>query len=78
MSHWKRSVAPNAPANCAAMNSGASAGRMPEKVFVIERARVTAGLANEVDAVNQYAAIMRRLHLSPVGGDCSAIDHASV
>ena len=42
-----------APMNCAAMNAGASVGRMPEKVSVNERARVTAGLANDVDAVNQ-------------------------
>ena len=33
-------------------------GRMPAKVSVAERARVTAGLANDVDAVNQYAALM--------------------
>jgi hypothetical protein len=35
------------------MNEGASEGAMPEKVFVRERARVTAGFAKEVDAVNQ-------------------------
>jgi hypothetical protein len=35
------------------MNHGASTGLMPEKVFVIERATVIAGLANDVDAVNQ-------------------------
>ena len=33
-------------------------GAMPENVFVRERASVTAGLANEVEAVNQYAAVM--------------------
>ena len=33
-------------------------GRMPAKVFVAARAKVTAGLANEVDEVNQYAALM--------------------
>ena len=37
------------------MNIGASAGAMPANVFVSERAIVTAGLANEVEAVNQYA-----------------------
>ena len=58
ISHLKRSVAANAPANCAPTNPGTSAGLMPEKVFVTERATVTAGLANEVDAVNQYAAVM--------------------
>ena len=40
------------------MKPGASTGRMPENVFVAARASVTAGLANEVDAVNQYAAVM--------------------
>jgi hypothetical protein len=33
-------------------------GRIPEKVSVIDRATVTAGFAKEVDAVNQYAAVM--------------------
>jgi len=28
-------------------------GRIPEKLLVIDRAIATAGLANEVDAVNQ-------------------------
>jgi hypothetical protein len=31
---------------------------MPENVFVTERAKVTAGLAKEVEAVNQYAAVI--------------------
>jgi hypothetical protein len=31
---------------------------MPENVFVTERAKVTAGLANEVETVNQYAAVI--------------------
>src|SRR5882672_1924653 len=31
---------------------------MPAKVLVNERAKVTAGFANDVDAVNQYAAVM--------------------
>jgi hypothetical protein len=35
------------------MNPGTSAGRIPEKVSDSERAIVMAGLANEVDAVNQ-------------------------
>jgi hypothetical protein len=34
------------------MNAGASAGLMPEKVLVNERAITTAGLANDVEAVN--------------------------
>ncbi len=41
------------PAACAQMNPRMSAGRMPANVVVNERAIVTAGLANEVDAVNQ-------------------------
>jgi hypothetical protein len=53
ISHLKSSVAANAPPNCAPTNPDTSFGLMPEKVFVTERARVTAGLANEVDAVNQ-------------------------
>src|SRR5205809_6300598 len=52
----KRTVAANAPINCAAINPGASAARMPAKVSVAALARVTAGLANDIDAVNQSAA----------------------
>jgi hypothetical protein len=40
------------------MNPGASEGRIPENVSVKDRASVTAGFANEVEAVNQYAAVM--------------------
>jgi hypothetical protein len=40
------------------MNHGTSLGRMPAKVSLRQRAIVTAGFANEVDAVNQYAAVM--------------------
>src|SRR5687768_5860307 len=40
------------------MNHGASAGRMPEKVFVNDLARVTAGFAKDVEAVNKYAPVM--------------------
>ena len=35
------------------MNSGVEEGAMPAKVFDRLRARVTAGLANDVEAVNQ-------------------------
>jgi hypothetical protein len=52
-SHRKRNVAANAPMSWAAIKPGASAGRMPAKVFVKARASVTAGLANDVEAVNQ-------------------------
>jgi hypothetical protein len=47
-----------APVNSAAIKAGASVGRMPENVFETVRASVTAGLANDVDDVNQYAAVM--------------------
>jgi hypothetical protein len=35
------------------MKSGASTGRMPENVSVSDLAIVTAGLANDVDGMNQ-------------------------
>ena len=35
------------------MNMGTSAGAIPEKLFVRARAIVTAGLAKDVEAVNQ-------------------------
>ena len=57
-SHPNSSAAESAPSSCAARNTGTSTGRMPAKVPVIARANVTAGLANDVDAVNQYAAVM--------------------
>jgi hypothetical protein len=40
------------------MKPGASAGRIPAKVSLAARANVTAGLAKEVEAVNQYAAVI--------------------
>jgi hypothetical protein len=40
------------------MNNGTSAGSIPENVSDKDRASVTAGFANEVDGVNQYAAVM--------------------
>ena len=48
-----RAVAANAPSNWAAMKPGVSTGRMPAKVSEAALARVTAGLAKEVEAVNQ-------------------------
>jgi hypothetical protein len=42
-----------APANWATMNPGASTGRMPANVSEAARANVTAGLAKEVEEVNQ-------------------------
>lgn len=52
-SQRKRSVAAAAPASWAAMKPGASCGRIPAKVLVAARARVTAGFAKDVEAVNQ-------------------------
>jgi hypothetical protein len=58
MSHRKSNVAANAPANWVATNPATSAGLMPAKVLLSDRARVTAGFANEVEDVNQYAAVI--------------------
>lgn len=40
------------------MKKGAPLGAIPQKVSVNMRAIVTAGLANDVDEVNQYALVM--------------------
>ena len=50
------------PNICAAMKGPASAGAIPAKVSDSARAIVTAGLANDVLAVNQYAAAGRHPH----------------
>ena len=52
-SHLNSSVAIIAPASWATINKGALLGLMPEKVSVNALAIVTAGLANDVEAVNQ-------------------------
>src|SRR5258705_11115864 len=49
-------TADSAPTTCAATNAGTSTRRIPENVPVSARAIVTAGLANDVEAVNQDAA----------------------
>ena len=41
------------PTSCAAMNPGTLDGEMPAKVFDRDRAMLTVGFANEVEAVNQ-------------------------
>ena len=51
--HREKTNAQRAPAICAAMKGATSAGPMPANVFESARATVTAGLANEVDEVNQ-------------------------
>jgi hypothetical protein len=40
------------------MKAGAFPGALPANVSEIERAMVTAGFANDVEAVNQYADVM--------------------
>ena len=49
----KTSVANAAPMNWAAMKPNTSFGAIPEKVSVKQQPMGTAGLAKEVDAVNQ-------------------------
>src|SRR5690349_23134938 len=56
--HRNRAVALNAPTIWLNQKPGTSAGRIPANVLVIALASVTAGLANDVEAVNQYAAVM--------------------
>ena len=41
------------PANCETMKAATPAGAIPVNVSDSERAMVTAGLANDVEAVNQ-------------------------
>src|SRR5689334_2790935 len=55
-SHPNTVTAAIVPRVCATINAGTSRGLIPAKLFVIARATVTAGLAKDVDAVNQYAA----------------------
>src|SRR5262249_50811260 len=52
-SHRQKAIAAPAPMSCPNRNPGTSAGRIPEKVSVAARARVTAGLAKAVEDVNQ-------------------------
>src|SRR6266481_4694663 len=58
MSQRINTVAAIAPHICAAMKRGTSTGRIPAKVSDTARAMVTAGFANEVEEVNQYAAVI--------------------
>src|SRR5271169_2996789 len=48
-----RETAASMPTSCATIKAMTPAGAMPAKVSESERAIVTAGLANEVEAVNQ-------------------------
>ncbi|MBK7819797.1 MAG: PRD domain-containing protein [Tessaracoccus sp.] len=54
----ERTIARPAPASYAVRNGSTELGAMPAKVSVKIRPMVTAGLANEVELVNQYAAPM--------------------
>ena len=51
--HRNTAAAARAPTICAPMKAGAEVGAMPAKVLLRARASVTAGLAKEVEAVNQ-------------------------
>ena len=51
-------VAASAPMSCATMKAGTPPGEMPANVSDSDRAIVTAGFAKDVDAVNQYAAVI--------------------
>ncbi len=51
-------VAAKAPKSCAIKNIETLLGLVPAKVFVKDRAKVTAGLANDVEEVNQYADVI--------------------
>ena len=55
-SHRTTATASAPPMACATMNPGTSTGRIPANESLTARASVTAGFANDVDAVNQYAA----------------------
>src|SRR5262249_51705533 len=57
-SHRTTATAKAPPMTCATMNPGTSTGRIPANESLTARASVTAGFANDVDAVNQYAALM--------------------
>jgi hypothetical protein len=52
-SHHHKPVASSVPTICAPINGTTPPGAMPAKVSLRERATVTAGLANDVEAVNQ-------------------------
>src|SRR5277367_6248796 len=58
--YWSRDLESSkpikAPQSCATMKPITCAGAMPANVLLRARAIVIAGFANDVDAVNQYAA----------------------
>ena len=54
----ERPMSPQYPKKLSEQNQGTSMGRMPANVSLRHLATVTAGFANEVEAVNQQAAVM--------------------
>jgi len=56
--HPANTIANSFPISCATMNANTPPGAIPAKVSDKARPIVTAGLANDVEAVNQYAAVM--------------------
>ncbi len=66
--HFPTKLAATLASNCVITNAPTSLGRIPAKVFVKLRASVTAGLANEVEAVNQYAATMYKATIAAMHG----------
>ena len=52
-SHENTAAPAPAPIACASRNAPTSSGRIPANVSLNARAIVTAGFANDVDAVNQ-------------------------
>src|SRR5260370_25165318 len=59
-SHPLRMTAATIPASWASMNAAIPAGAIPAKVSESDRAIVTAGVAKDVEAVNQEAAVMEK------------------
>jgi hypothetical protein len=57
-SQWPTLTAATIPVNCAMIKAATSAGAIPVNVSESDRTIVTAGLANDVEEVNQYAAVM--------------------
>src|SRR5262249_47836155 len=53
-----RETAASIPTSWAMMNAATPGGDIPAKVFESNRAMVTAGFANDVEDVNQYAAVI--------------------
>jgi hypothetical protein len=58
ISQRNKNVAAIAPHNWATTKGGTSTARMPANESDRQRASVTAGLAKDVEDVNQYAAVM--------------------